>query len=103
MSLALNLLIDFVGHSQTTGAYRMSEAFQAAVGVYRQSSGKLKKASVNVLFSFALSTEAEILVNDKLGYSEAVVNLSDIKLFTGIPYAGLLIGLTGGVAQGIPV
>ena len=98
MSLALYLLIDFVGHSQTAGAYRVSEAFQAAVGIYRQSSGKLKKASVNVLFSFALSTEAEILVNYKLGYSEAVMNLSDIKLFAGIAYAGLLIGLLGRVA-----
>ena len=78
--LALELLVNFIGHADAAGANRMAKALQAAVYVDGQSDCALKESIVDVFNSLASGAELEIFVNQHLGDGKAVVYLSLIPI-----------------------
>src|SRR5262245_66498196 len=93
---AKQLIVDFVEHSKPAGSNWMPERLQPAIRVYRQLSFQGKCASVDIMLSLAGFREAEIFIDDELGYREAIMNLCHAHLSPRVFDAALVIDLLGG-------
>src|SRR5207244_5866748 len=91
LRLPLELLVVLVDHAHAGRAGRVAEGLESAVRVDGQLAAQLEGAALDVLLRRTLLAEAEILVGEELGQREAVVDLGEVDVFSGIPYPGLLI------------